>query len=69
MGRLRTACTGCWTSPSAKMRVGCAKAKQALRRVAARSWDSLVTAIGEVLPTITAADACAFFAKAGFPIP
>jgi transposase len=46
-----------------------AKAKQALRRVEARSWDSLVSAIGEVLPTITAADAGAFFAKAGFPIP
>jgi transposase len=46
-----------------------AKVKQALRRVEARSWERLVTAIGEALPTITAADARAFFADAGFPVP
>ena len=46
-----------------------AKSKQALRRLEARRWESVVAAIGHVLPTITAADACAFFAAAGFPVP
>jgi DDE superfamily endonuclease len=46
-----------------------AKAKQALRRLEARSWESIVAAIGQVLPTITTADARAFFAAAGFPLP
>jgi transposase len=43
-----------------------AKAKQALRRISARSFETVVAAIGEVLPTITTADARAFFAAAGF---
>src|SRR5215203_2547363 len=43
-----------------------AKTKQALRRIGARSWESVVTAVGETLRTITAADARAFFADAGF---
>jgi transposase len=46
-----------------------AKSKQALRRLEARSWESIVAAIGQVLPTITAADARAFFADAGFITP
>jgi putative transposase len=46
-----------------------AKAKQALRRLEARSWESIVAAIGQVLLTITTADARAFFADAGFPLP
>jgi transposase len=46
-----------------------AKAKQALRRLEARSWESIVTAIGQVVDTVTAADARAFFAEAGFPVP
>ena len=46
-----------------------AKAKQALRRRGARSWETVVAAITDVLPTVTAADARAFFADAGFPIP
>jgi transposase len=44
-----------------------AKLKQALRRLGARSWETLVAAIGQLLPTITAADARAFFAAAGLP--
>jgi transposase len=46
-----------------------AKAKQALRRRGARSWETVVAAITEALPTVTATDAHAFFADAGFPIP
>jgi transposase len=46
-----------------------ASVKQALRRVGARSWEAIVAAIGEVVDTITAADARAFFAAAGFPVP
>jgi transposase len=45
-----------------------AKAKQALRRLAARSFEAVAAAIGEVLPTITATDARAFFADAGFSL-
>ncbi len=45
-----------------------AKAKQALRRRGARSWDAVAAAIGDILPTVTAADARAFFADAGFPV-
>jgi putative transposase len=45
-----------------------AKSKQALRRRSARSWDAVATALADVLPTITAADAQAFFADAGFPL-
>jgi transposase len=46
-----------------------AKATQALRRLEARTWETVVAAIAQVLPTITAADARAFFAAAGFPLP
>lgn len=46
-----------------------AKTKQALRRIGARSWESIVAAVGESLATVTAADARAFFADAGFPLP
>ncbi|MBA2598256.1 MAG: transposase, partial [Chloroflexia bacterium] len=46
-----------------------AKTKQALRRIGPRSWESVAAAVGEVLPTVTAADARAFFADAGFPCP
>jgi transposase len=45
-----------------------AKIKQLLRRVGARTWESVVNAVGEALTTITAADARAFFAAAGFPL-
>ncbi len=45
-----------------------AKIKQALRRIGARSWESVVVAIGAALATVTAADAHAFFADAGFPL-
>jgi transposase len=45
-----------------------AKIKQALRRIGARSWETIVAAIGQALATVTAADACAFFAEAGFPL-
>jgi transposase len=45
-----------------------AKTKQHVRRVGARSWDSIATAAGTALTTISAADARAFFA-AGFPLP
>lgn len=44
-----------------------AKIKQALRRIGARSWESVVVAIAEALATVTAADARAFFTAAGFP--
>jgi transposase len=44
-----------------------AKTKQHLRRVGARSWDSITAAAGATLTTISAADARAFFAAAGFP--
>ena len=45
-----------------------AKIKQALRRREARSWEAVVAAIGDLLATITPADARAFFADAGFPV-
>lgn len=45
-----------------------AKSKQALRRAGARSWESVVAAVGETLRTVTAADACAFFTDAGFAL-
>jgi len=45
-----------------------AKLKQALRRVGARSWETIADAVADLLPTISAADAHAFFAAAGFPI-
>jgi transposase len=43
-----------------------AKTKQGLRRLEARTWDSIVVAIGQVVDTVTAADAHAFFTTAGF---
>jgi transposase len=46
-----------------------AKTKQALRRLEARSCETVVAAIGQVLPTVTATDAHAFFAEAGFSPP
>jgi transposase len=46
-----------------------AKIKQALRRIGPRSWETIVAAIGAALDTVTAADARAFFADAGFPLP
>ena len=46
-----------------------AKAKPALRRRGARSWEAVAAAIGDILPAVTAADARAFFADAGFPLP
>ena len=46
-----------------------AKTKQALRRIGARSWDSVVTAIGQVVATVSVADARAFFTDAGFAQP
>ena len=45
-----------------------AKTKQALRRAGARSFETIVAAVGAALTTITPADAHAFFAHAGFPI-
>jgi transposase len=44
-----------------------AKIKQALRCREARSWAAVVAAMGDLLDTITAADARAFFTDAGFP--
>lgn len=46
-----------------------AKIKQRLRRIGARSWESVLVAISEALTTVTAADARAFFRDAGFPCP
>lgn len=45
-----------------------AKIKQALRRIGPRSWDTVVAALGAALATVTASDARAFFADAGFPL-
>jgi hypothetical protein len=45
-----------------------AKTKQALRRVGARTWEGVCAAVSDALTTITAADARAFFAAAGFPL-
>ena len=44
-----------------------AKIKQLLRRIGARSWDTMPAAIGDALAIVTAADARAFFTEAGFP--
>jgi transposase len=46
-----------------------AKTQQALRRIGARSWDGVVAAIGQVVDTVTAADAQAFFTAAGVAQP
>jgi transposase len=45
-----------------------AKTTQALRRGGARSWESVVAAVGDALHTISAADARAFFTDAGFAL-
>ena len=45
----------------------CATTKQAVRRVEARSFATVVAAVGAALLTITPADARAFFVNAGFP--
>jgi transposase len=45
-----------------------AKTKQALRRVGARSFETIAAAVGETLTTVTTTDAQAFFADAGFPV-
>lgn len=45
-----------------------AKTKHALRQIGARSWETVVAAIGAVLAAVTAADARAFFADAGFSL-
>jgi transposase len=46
-----------------------AKVKQALRRAEARTVDALETAAKPALAAVTAADARAFFADAGYPFP
>jgi transposase len=46
-----------------------AKGKQLLRRLRPRSWEAVNAAIVTLLPAITPADAHAFFADAGFPLP
>ena len=46
-----------------------AKVKQALRRAEARTFDALVAAAGPALGAVTPADARAFFAAAGYPLP
>jgi transposase len=46
-----------------------AKLKERLRRTAARTYDALVEAIGDALDDVTAADARAFYAHCGFPLP
>lgn len=43
-----------------------AKTKQALRRLEPRTWESVVAAIGQVVNTVSPADARAFFTAAGF---
>jgi transposase len=42
--------------------------KAALRRVAARTFETLVAAIGAALAAITPAAACGFYAHCGFPL-
>lgn len=46
-----------------------AKGKQFLRRLRPRSWEAANAAITTLLPHITPADAHAFFADTGFPLP
>jgi transposase len=43
--------------------------KTHLRAVAARTFETLVAAIGQALAAITGVDARAFFAHCGFPLP
>jgi len=44
-----------------------AKCKQALRRLEPRSFEAVVTAVGQALASVTASDARAFFRTAGYP--
>jgi hypothetical protein len=44
-----------------------AKCKQALRRLAPRSFAAVVAAVGAALATVSAADAAGFFRAAGHP--
>ena len=46
-----------------------AQARQALRRIGTRSWERIVAAIDQTLPTITAPDVRSFFADAGSLLP
>jgi transposase len=46
-----------------------AKLKQALRRAGARTFDALVAAAKPAIEGVTPADARAFFAAAGYPLP
>jgi transposase len=46
-----------------------AKVKQRLRRAEARSYPALLAAAGAALAAVTPADARAFFADCGFPLP
>lgn len=46
-----------------------AKLKAGLRRRAARDFDAIVAATGQIMETITPGDARGFFAAAGFPLP
>lgn len=46
-----------------------AKLKNQLRRAEARTYDALLTAADRGIAAITAQDAAAFFADAGFPLP
>ena len=47
----------------------CATIEQALRRRGGRSWETGVAASGEALLAVSAADARAVFAEAGFLMP
>jgi transposase len=46
-----------------------AKVKALLRRLQARTFDALVTAIGQAIDAVTPGDARGFFAHCGFPLP
>jgi len=46
----------------------CAKCKQALRRIGPRSFDAVVTAVGQALATITPAGVRAFYRAAGYAL-
>ena len=43
-----------------------AKCKQALRRIGPRSYNAVVTAVGQALATVTPADARGFYRAASF---
>jgi transposase len=46
-----------------------ATCKQTLRRVGARSWESVVMVVSEALCTVSEADTRTFFAPVGVPLP